>query len=227
MPTMTRSGSLLNLISGLREESKTFLREEVQLARTELAEKVGSLGRNAGFVAAGGAVAYAAAILLFVGLSFLVVFAFQKMGLSHEISLFSGPLAMGLVLGLIGFIVIHKGLGGFSKTKLAPEKTIETLTGESPEIAKEKDLHQKRESEEKPKPDSRAIQLKAEKTRAHLEQTMNEIKFRVSPSHLRDTVVLKVKQNPIPTAAITFASCGVVWFMLRHRKSARLACKAW
>jgi hypothetical protein len=218
--TTTRSGSLFNLISGLREESKIFLRQEVQLAKTELAEKASAMGRNAVFVAAGGAVAYCAAILLFVGLSFLLVFAFEKMGLSHEIALFSGPLALAVVLGLAGFIVIRKGLSGISETKLAPEKAIETLTHEPVQATAEK-----KKEEDKPKPDSMAIQTKAEKTRDHLESTMTEIKHRVSPSHIRDTVVLKGKANPIAAASIAVGSIGGLWALHRHKKARHLACR--
>ena len=36
------------------------------------------------FALAGGLVAYAAAVLLFLGLSLILVFAFEKMGVSHE-----------------------------------------------------------------------------------------------------------------------------------------------
>jgi hypothetical protein len=219
--TTTRSGSLLNLISGLREESKTFLRQEVQLAKTELAEKASAMGRNAVFVAAGGAVAYCAAILLFVALSFLLVFAFEKMGLSHEIALFSGPLVLAVLLGLAGFIVIRNGLSGISETKLAPEKAIETFTHEPVQTKAEK-----KKEEDKPKPDSTAIKSKAEKTRDHLESTMTEIKHRVSPAHIRDTIVLKVKGNPVAAASIAVGSIGGLWALRRHKKARRLACKA-
>ncbi|MDB6037861.1 MAG: hypothetical protein JWM99_1702, partial [Verrucomicrobiales bacterium] len=141
------------------------------------------------------------------------------------ISLFSGPLALGLVLGLVGFIVIRKGISGISETKLAPEKALETLTGEPVGVNTGKNPEKKKQSET-PKPDSDAIQTKAEKTRDHLESTMKEIKFRLSPSHIRDTVVLKVKQNPLPTAALTVGSLAGIWFMRRHRKAARLAGRA-
>ena len=86
-----RSGSLLGLMAGLREDTKNFIRQELQLAKTELTEKFSAMGKNTIFIAAGGVIALIAATLLFVGLSFVLVFAFEKVGLSHDIALFTGP----------------------------------------------------------------------------------------------------------------------------------------
>jgi hypothetical protein len=49
-----QSESLIGLISGLREDVRHLFHQEVQLAKTEMAEKAKYLGRNGLYLALGG-----------------------------------------------------------------------------------------------------------------------------------------------------------------------------
>ena len=51
--------SLGELFSELAQETSTLVRQEVQLAKTEMGQKASRVGKDVGFLAAGGAVAYA------------------------------------------------------------------------------------------------------------------------------------------------------------------------
>ena len=51
--------SLGELFGDLIQELTTLVRQEIALARTELGQKAAQVGRNVGFLALGGAVAYA------------------------------------------------------------------------------------------------------------------------------------------------------------------------
>ena len=51
--------SLGELFSELAQETTTLVRHEVNLAKTEMSEKASRAGKHVGFLAAGGAVAYA------------------------------------------------------------------------------------------------------------------------------------------------------------------------
>src|SRR5678809_1459440 len=59
MPRATEERSLGELFVDLTDAVKTLVRQEAQLAKTELGQKAGRVGKDVGFLAAGGAVAYA------------------------------------------------------------------------------------------------------------------------------------------------------------------------
>src|SRR5687767_11341854 len=64
-----RDRSIADLLKELRDESSNLLRQEVALAKTEMAEKAADYGKNAASIATGGAVAYAGALLLLAGVT--------------------------------------------------------------------------------------------------------------------------------------------------------------
>jgi hypothetical protein len=69
--TITRRSderSLGDLFSELTHEITTLLRQEVTLAKTELSQKAAHVGRDVGFLLAGGAVAYAGLLALVAAL---------------------------------------------------------------------------------------------------------------------------------------------------------------
>src|SRR5579859_6329290 len=84
----TRS-SLRELVQSLTNDTKIFLRQEIDLSKTEAAEKVSWLTRNAIMVAAGGFVAYAGLIVLLIGLGWLLSWPLQHAGLQPALQAFS------------------------------------------------------------------------------------------------------------------------------------------
>jgi len=75
---MRNGSSLLGLVKELKDGVKIFIREEIQLAKTEMAEKISCFGGNSAAVGIGGFVAYAGLIILLAGLGAVLAFAFER-----------------------------------------------------------------------------------------------------------------------------------------------------
>jgi len=124
---MVNGSSILDLVKDLRQQFKTFLREEVHLAKAELSEKISSLGKDAVNIAIGGFVAYAGLIVFLGALGMLIAFGIQRLGLDPFLSAFIGLGVIGFIVIAIGAILLLTGLKAMKKESLAPERTIETL----------------------------------------------------------------------------------------------------
>lgn len=111
--------SLGELFSELSRETSTLVRQEVALARTELTAKASQVGRDVGFLAMGGAVAYAGLLAIIAGIIILIGDLIDNMWLS--------ALIVGLIIAGIGYYLVQKGLSDLKNANLAPEQTIESL----------------------------------------------------------------------------------------------------
>jgi hypothetical protein len=200
--------SFFGLFRELKDEAKTFVREEVQLAKTELSENVASMGRNAVSIAIGGFVAYAGAILFLAGLAFALAFALEKLGLDRMLAAFIGFAVLGLIVAGVGYMFIAKALKGFSHSSVAPQRTIETLkefkhpeqvmTAEEREKAEkaEEKKEEKQKKAETPKRSSDEVQASVVATEAAMGDTMHEIKRRMRPSYAKEVVKTKIIEHP-------------------------------
>lgn len=110
--------SLGDLFAELATETSTLVRQEVQLAKTELTQKVTSAGKDAGMIGAGGALAYA---------GLLAIIAAVIIGLGHLIGMGWSALIVGLVVVGIGYMLIQQGLNALKRIDPAPRETIESL----------------------------------------------------------------------------------------------------
>ena len=118
--------SLGQLLKELSAETTTLLRQEVDLAKTEMSEKVSRVGTNLGAVAVGGAVLFAGALaLLFAAVNGLTEI------LAHVVSLSAAawlsPLLLGIVLGAIGYSMVKKALGTLKQESVTPKRTTQSL----------------------------------------------------------------------------------------------------
>jgi len=119
--------SIGELFAELARETSTLVRQEVQLAKTEMTQKVTSAGKDAGLIGAGGALAYA---------GLLAVLAAVIIGLGEFIPLWISALIVGLVVIGIGYMLVQQGLTALKRIDPTPRQTIETLK-EDTEWAKE------------------------------------------------------------------------------------------
>jgi xanthine/uracil permease len=119
--------SLSGLIRELRDETTTLLRQEVALAKTEMSEKASTFGRNAIYLALGGAVAYAGFIFILLMMAALIYNGLLSAGLTLGTAQWLAPGIVGVVIGVVGYALIQKALNTFSREGLAPEKTIQSL----------------------------------------------------------------------------------------------------
>jgi len=119
--------SLGELFADLSRETTTLVRQEVDLAKTEMTQKASRVLKNIGFLAIGGAVAYA---------GFLAIIAAVIILLAAILPWWLSALLVGIVIAAIGGFLIWKGLDALKKEDLVPRETLETLK-EDQEWAKE------------------------------------------------------------------------------------------
>jgi len=110
--------SLGELFGELVTEMTTLIRQEMRLAQIELSDKASRVGKNVGFLAAGGAVAYA---------GFLAIIAAVILFLGDYMPMWVSALIVGLVVAGIGYMLVQKGLTALKNTDLAPRQTIQSL----------------------------------------------------------------------------------------------------
>jgi hypothetical protein len=118
--------SLGHLLKELSTETTTLLKQEVELAKTEMGEKASRVGTNLGAVALGGAVLFAGALALL----FAAVNALTEI-LAHIVSItvaaWLSPLLLGIVLGAIGYSMVKKALATLKQESVTPRKTTQSL----------------------------------------------------------------------------------------------------
>jgi len=110
--------SIGELFASLAADTSNLVRQEVQLAKTELTQKATSAGKDVGMIAAGGAVAYAGLLAL---LAALVI------GLDAVLPLWLAALIVGLIVVGVGYALIQSGLSSLKRIDPAPRETLQTL----------------------------------------------------------------------------------------------------
>jgi len=115
---MKEERSVGDLFSELANETGTLIRQEMALATAEMTGKLTNVGKNAGFVAAGGMVGFAA---------FLTLLAAVVAGLSYFMPVWLSALIVALVVGAVAFYLISSSLAALKRTSLAPNETVTTL----------------------------------------------------------------------------------------------------
>jgi hypothetical protein len=83
-----------------------------------MSQKASRLGKDVGFLAAGGAVAYAGLLAVLAGIIVL---------LGQIIPMWLSALLLGLVVAGVGYFLVRKGLEALKREDLAPRQTIETI----------------------------------------------------------------------------------------------------
>lgn len=110
--------SLGDLFSELMAETSTLVRQEVALAQVELTNKATKVGKNVGYLVVGGAVGYAA---------LLVILAAVVVILSNLVPLWASALIVGAVVAVVAFMLISSALAELKKADLAPRETVESI----------------------------------------------------------------------------------------------------
>jgi putative superfamily III holin-X len=118
--------SIGQLLKELTQESSTLLKQEVNLAKTEMSEKASRVGANLGEVAVGGAVALLGAIALVLAAVYGLG-AILNNFLSPETASWLAPLIVGGILAAVGYSMIKKALETLKRESLTPEKTTQSL----------------------------------------------------------------------------------------------------
>jgi phosphate/sulfate permease len=128
--------SIGQLLKELTQESSTLLKQEVNLAKTEMSEKASRVGANLGAVAVGGSVALLGAIALLLAAVYGLTSILNNF-MSQEVAVWLAPLIVGLILAAVGYSLIKKALATLKQESITPQRTTQSLQ-ENKEWLKEK-----------------------------------------------------------------------------------------
>jgi len=115
------------LLRQLRDEITLMMRQELALARAELAYKGKKYLRNVIYIAVGGALAYAGLIFVLLAATFGVMVGLAAAGVAANIHSWLAALLVGAAVLLVGYVMLHKGIRTLRRETPMPEKTMQTL----------------------------------------------------------------------------------------------------
>ena len=107
-----------DLFSELATEMSTLVRQEVALAKVEVGQKAKYVGRNVGYLVVGGAVAYAALLAIIAAIIMLLDGVMPSWG---------AALLVGVLVGVVGWLLISKALSALQQAEMTPRQAVETL----------------------------------------------------------------------------------------------------
>jgi hypothetical protein len=120
MPALREDRSIGELFGQLSQDMTLLFRQELQLARVEMSDKISRLTGNLVSVIAGGFVAYVGALALVAA---LILGLNQLAGISPWVS----ALIVGVIFAAAGYGMLNRGLKELKRVDLAPRRTVETL----------------------------------------------------------------------------------------------------
>jgi fatty acid desaturase len=114
----TEERSVGELFGMLADQTKTLVNQEVALVKAEASEKAKIAGKGVGFLAAGGFVAYAGLLAVIAGIILLV---------GQWVPMWVSALIIGIIVALVGYLLVQKGLNDLKAENLKPRQTAGSL----------------------------------------------------------------------------------------------------
>jgi hypothetical protein len=111
--------SIGELFGQLAEDMSLLVRQEVQLAKTEMSEKMSRATGDLVAVGTGGFVAYLGGLALVAAL----ILGLAELGIASWLS----ALIVGAVLAGVGFVMLRRGTRDLKQHSFTPDRTIRTL----------------------------------------------------------------------------------------------------
>lgn len=112
------SRSIGDLFSDLSKDLRNLVRQEMDLAKTEMSRKASRAGKDIAYIAVGGAIAYA---------GFLAILGAIVILIGKIVPWWASAFIVGIVVGGIGYTFVAKGRRDLKREQFKPEQTIETL----------------------------------------------------------------------------------------------------
>jgi hypothetical protein len=111
--------SLGELFGDLARDMGVLVRQEVQLATTEMTHKASRAAQEVGMIVVGGLVAYAG---LLASLASVIV-GLAAAGLGW----WQAALLVGVIVAVIGGLLVQRGIAALKHADLAPRQTMQTI----------------------------------------------------------------------------------------------------
>ncbi len=120
MPELRDERTFGQLMGQLSQDMTLLVRQELQLAKTEINEKISRAMGNVASVATGGLVSWAGALALVAG---IILVLSQVVGLPAWLA----ALLVGAVLGITGFVMVRGALRQLKRIDPTPRRTVKTI----------------------------------------------------------------------------------------------------
>jgi len=120
MPELRQERSIGELFGQLSQDMTLLVRQEVQLARTEMTDKISRVAANLVSIGAGGFVAYMGGLALMAAL----ILAIRDLA-SDQLRSLAGT--EGATYPIIGYVMLQRGLKELKSAELAPRRTVENI----------------------------------------------------------------------------------------------------
>lgn len=118
--------SLSDLLRTLVDDTRTLVRDEIALAKTEVGEKAELALRQSILIGVGGVLAVVGAVALLSAVTLALAQALTPL-LGREAALWVAPLLMGVGSCVTGGLLVRHGVNRMKGDQLLPRKTIESL----------------------------------------------------------------------------------------------------
>ncbi|MFO0591500.1 MAG: phage holin family protein [Polyangiaceae bacterium] len=117
-PSGDEGRTVAELVGQLVDQTGTLMRQEIQLATTEMTKKASFAARQAVYLAVG---------LLLGVVSLLALLGALVFGLATVIALWKSALVVGLVAAALGILVGWKGIASLRDLSIVPKQTLLSL----------------------------------------------------------------------------------------------------
>jgi hypothetical protein len=111
--------TLGEMLGELSRETRTLVRQEMQLAKTELTEKAATMAKGGGLIVGGGLLAYGGLLAIIAA----IVLGLVRLGMPP----WAGALLTGVLVAGAGYLLVQSGRSALRPATLKPQHTIDTL----------------------------------------------------------------------------------------------------
>ncbi|TVP45132.1 MAG: hypothetical protein EA350_10010 [Gemmatimonadales bacterium] len=125
-PAAAATASVPDLLRKLSSEGSELVRQEIALVRAEMLEKVDTVKRNLGAIAAGAGLLLAGLLFALWALNTGVTAALVQV-VDAEIAVWLAPLILAVLLLAVGWGLVSKGKDAIAEEGLTPERSRESL----------------------------------------------------------------------------------------------------
>jgi Putative Actinobacterial Holin-X, holin superfamily III len=112
--------SIGELLGELSQDLGLLVRQEAQLAKTEMQAKLSKLTTDLTSLAVGGVVALVGGLAVTAAVILLLI---DPVGLQPWLA----ALVVGAVMGIVGLVMLQRGLKDLKRTDPTPRRTVETI----------------------------------------------------------------------------------------------------